>query len=170
MQTTMRMWQTIAILVFVALALGATVAACGGGSTSSSASPAVTPSPSASSPISNEEQITANWEMFFAGTTSAARKIGLLQNGDQFADVIRAQADSALSQATQAKVAKVKLLSATKAAVTYSILMNDKVVLADQHGEAVLQDGVWKVGAASFKALLALEAGASAAPSPAATQ
>ena len=33
----------------------------------------------------------------------------------------------------------------------------------DQKGQAVLQDGTWKVSAASFQALLALESGAGGA-------
>ena len=37
-------------------------------------------------------QITANWEAFFNGKTDAAKKIALLQNGDKFSTIIKAQA------------------------------------------------------------------------------
>jgi hypothetical protein len=163
-----RKWFIAVAVALVVVALGVTVAACGSSSKSSTASP--TPSPTASQ--SAETQIKANWEKFFAGTTPAAQKISLLQNGDQFASVIKAQAGLPMSQATQAKVTAVKMLSATKARVTYSILMNGQVALANQTGEAVLQNGTWKVGAASFQALLALEQqsqGTSGSPSATST-
>jgi hypothetical protein len=110
-------------------------------------------------------QIKADWEAFFAGTTSAARKISLLQNGSQFAKIIQAQAGSIIAKGTQAKVTAVKVLSPTTATVTYSILLNGVVALANQTGQATLQGGVWKVGAKSFSALLALE-GQTASPAP----
>jgi hypothetical protein len=113
----------------------------------------------------DEAEIVANWEAFFDGATPADRKIELLQNGEQFADVIEARAESPLSQSTTAKVSAVTVTSDTEATVTYSILMGGQAVLPDQTGMAVLENGLWKVGAESFQALLALE-GASGAPSP----
>lgn len=166
----------IYVIVVVVLALGSTLAACGddeegeSASPSSSPTPAASPSPSTSELSGEEAQIAANWEEFFAGTTAADRKIALLQNGEQFADVIEARAESPLSQSTTAEVTAVTLTSDTDATVTYSILMSEQVVLPDQTGQAVLEDGVWKVGAASFQALLALEGAASGAPSPSATE
>jgi hypothetical protein len=164
---TGRKWFIGIAVAVVAVVLVVTVAACGGSSTSSSSS-----TPSATASQSAEAQVKADWEKFFAGTTPAAEKISLLQNGDQFAGVIKAQAGQPLSQATQANVTAVKMISATEAQVTYSILMNGQVALADQTGQAVLENGSWKVGAASFQALLALEQqsqGASGSPSPTAT-
>jgi hypothetical protein len=162
----------MAILAAVAvLAIGAVLEACGGGGASSSTSasstptPVSSPSPSASALSGEAAQIAASWEAFFAGTTPADRKIGLLQNGEQFAKVIKAQAESPISQSTTAKVSAVTLDSDTEATVIYSILLGGQVALADQTGQAVLEDGVWKVGAQSFQALLALQ-GASGAPSP----
>ena len=69
----------------LALALLAVLAACGSSSTSSVSGPLSTrSSPSATA------LITANWEAFFSGTTSAATKITLLQNGQRFATIINA--------------------------------------------------------------------------------
>ena len=92
----------------------------------------------------------------------------MLQNGQQFASVIQAQANSPLAQGSSAKVTAVTVVSPTKAKVTYSILLAGQVVLADQKGEATLEAGVWKVSAKSFSALLALE-GQSGAGSPSAS-
>jgi hypothetical protein len=147
------------LLVLLLLAAG-----CGSKSSPSS-SPTSTASPT---PASAEAQIKANWETFFAGKTPAAQKIAFVQNGQQFANVIQAQADLPLAQGSSAKVTAVTVVSATKAKVTYSILLAGVVALADQKGEAVLDGGVWKVSAKSFAALLALE-GQSGTSSPSAS-
>jgi len=96
------------------LALAATMAACSSSSTTTAASPSSAPpsSAAASSPAvtsssavasspgqaasgNAKAQITSNWEAFFNGQTSAAKKIALLENGQKFASVINAQAGSA---------------------------------------------------------------------------
>jgi len=158
--------------MMIALWLAIMVAACGGGSSTPTASPSstlqATPTPSPSSTAGQIEAITVNWEAFFSGSTPAARKIELLQNGQQFAQIIRAQASSPISKATTARVSDVRVLSPATATVTYSILQGGQVALADQTGEAVLEDGVWKVAAETFAALLALE-GVNVSPSPSST-
>jgi hypothetical protein len=166
------------------MALAATMAACSSSSTSSataqpssaasSAAPASSPSAIASSPASSSSgavasgnakaQITANWEAFFNGQTSAAKKISLLENGQKFATVIKAQAGSGLASSAGAKVTAVVVNSATKATVTYDITLSGATALANQTGTAIYQDGVWKVGDVSFCQLLKLE-NAGTAPS-----
>ena len=139
----------VACLVVLPLVL----AACGS-KASGNATPTPTPSTSADAAAA---QVKANWQTFFAGTTSADKKIALVQGAQQFAAVIRAQAASPLAKATQASVTSVKLVSPTKAEVKYAITQGGQPVLPNQTGVAVLQGGVWKVSAASFSALLALE-------------
>ena len=159
------------------VALAATMAACSSSSTStataqpssavSSATSASSPSAVASSPASSSSgaaasgnakaQITANWEAFFNGQTSAAKKISLLQNGQKFAAVINAQAGSGLASSAGAKVTAVVVNSATSATVTYDITLSGATALGNQTGTAVYQDGVWKVGDISFCQLLKLE-------------
>jgi hypothetical protein len=150
------------------MALASAVTAC----SSSSSSPSTSSAPSSSAPASSASasagdssaaaQIKANWEAFFSGTTSAAKKISLLQNGQKFAAVIEAQARSGLAKSASAKVTAVSVTSPTKATVTYDILLAGKPALTNQTGQAVYQDGTWKVGDASFCALLALENGGKA--------
>ena len=81
----------------------------------------------------------------------------LLQNGQVFAAVIKAQAGSALASSATSKVSKVTIESPTQAKVTYSILVGGQPALSNQTGVAVKQNGVWKVGDASFCGLLTVE-------------
>jgi hypothetical protein len=156
------------------LALAATVAACSSSSSSSAAgapssaasasSPATSGSsaPAASSPgggtsANAKAEIKANWEAFFDGQTSAAKKISLLENGQKFAAVINAQAGSGLASSAGAKVTAVVVNSPTKATVSYDITLSGATALGNQTGTAVYQDGKWKVGDVSFCQLLKLE-------------
>ncbi len=139
------------------LALVAALAACGSSSTSSVSAPASThPAPSATAVI------TANWEAFFSGKTSAAKKITLLQNGQAYTAIIDAQSGSSLASSASAKVTKLTVTSPAQATVTYNVLLGTTPVLTNQSGVAVYQNGIWKVGDASFCGLLALENGGKA--------
>jgi len=102
-------------------------------------------------------KIKTDWIAFFAGSTPAKRKIALLQNGRSFAAIINSQASSPISKSVTATVAAVKVASATKATVRYSLDLGGLPALKNQTGVAVLQNGTWKVGDKSFCALLALE-------------
>ena len=155
-------WTGRVVLAACLLALPVVLAACG----SKSSAATSTPTPSATASASVASLITSDWQTFFDGATPATRKIALLQNGQQFATVITAQAASPLAKASQAQVTAVKVTSPTTATVTYSIVENGQVALPGQKGQAVLDGGVWKVSAPSFQALLKLEQGqASSSPS-----
>jgi hypothetical protein len=157
------------------------MAACSssGSSSAAGAPSASAPAPSSSAPVSSsapasspaapgssapaaaggnaKAQITTNWEAFFNGQTGAAKKISLLQNGDKFAAIIRAQAGSGLASSAGAKVTAVVVNSATSATVSYDITLSGATALANQTGTAVYEDGMWKVGDVSFCQLLKLE-------------
>ena len=153
-------------LVVSGAGCGLVLAACGNGpapKASSSASP-----PAAPASGSATARITADWQAFFDAKTPAARRVQLLQNGQVFAPVIRAQSGSGLASAATAKVTKVTLTSPDQAKVTYSILIGGTPQLQNQTGVAVLQNGTWKVGDASFCGLLALENGGKTSGLPAA--
>ena len=157
-------------VVVLGPALGVVLVACGSSGTTA---PKAGSSPSASAsaaPASGSAtaQITADWQAFFNAKTPVARRVELLQNGQVFAPVIRAQAGSTLASAATAQVTKVTLVSPAQAKVTYSILVGGTPQLKNQAGVAVLQDGTWKVGDASFCGLLALENGGSTSGLPAA--
>lgn len=164
--------------LFSALVLGLImfVVACGDSSSTSTTTTASAPTTttaaastttssasvtSSSAPESPEEAaIKANWEEFFDGSLPVADGIALLENGQQYAKELEAQAASPLGKAVTASVSSVTVTSPSTAEVTYSILLSGQVALPDQTGQAVLQDGVWKVSAESFLALLALQQGA----------
>jgi len=159
------------------VALAVAVAAC-----SSSSSPSATSSgPASSSPSSapvgspvpagsststgspgNSASIATNWETFFDGKTSAAKKVALLQNGSKYATAIDALAGSGLATSAGAKVTAVVVNTATSATVSYSITLSGATALPGQTGTAVYQSGIWKVGDVSFCDLLKLENGGTA--------
>ena len=165
------------------LALTATVAACSSSSTAAGTAPSSAPAASApaSSPAATgssaassssaaagssgsgaKAQITANWDAFFNGQTSAAKKISLLQNGQKYAATIGAQAGSSTAKTAGAKVTSVVVNSATSATVKYDITVSGSPVLSNQTGTAVYQGGTWKVSDANFCSLLTLENGGKA--------
>jgi hypothetical protein len=171
------------ILLVGALAAG--LAACSGNSNSSSSGASSSPSsaPSSSAPASSAAPVTsaspagssgsasaiaANWAAFFNAKTPVAKRVSLLQDGQTFQSIIKSQAGSGLAASATAKVTKVTMVSSTQAKVTYSILIGGQSALAHQAGVAVLQDGTWKVGLASFCGLLALENGGKTSGLPAA--
>src|SRR3984885_7645212 len=165
------------ILLVAALAAG--LAACSSSSNSSSSGASSSPSsaPSSSAPASSASPasssgpasaIAANWAAFFNAKTPVAKRVSLLQDGQTFQSIIKSQAGSGLAASATAKVTKGTVVSSTQAKVTYSILIGGQSALAKQAGVAVLQDGTWKVGLASFCGLLALENGGKTSGLPAA--
>jgi hypothetical protein len=160
----------LSIPLFMLLcAVCTSVAACGGGSTSSSSSApgpsagsSPTASPSASATGGNAvAEITANWIAFFNPKTPMAKRVSLIENGQAFASAIQSSAAFPGASSASATVSKVTLTSATQASVIYSILLLGQPVpgLTNTKGVAVLQNGTWKVGDASFCVLLTLENG-----------
>jgi hypothetical protein len=162
------------LIVLACAALGVTLAACGGSSSGSSAastspsSAAASSAPAASSSAASGSSagsssaataVAANWTAFFSAKTPVAKRATLLQDGQDFTAVIKAQASSGLASAASAKVTKVTVTSPTQATVVYDIVVGGEAALPNQKGTAVLQDGTWKVGLSSFCGLLTLEAG-----------
>jgi hypothetical protein len=94
--------------------------------------------------------------------------VALLQDGSQFASVIKAQAGGGLASEASAQVTKVTVISTAQAAVTYNILLDGTPALKNQSGSAVYQDGTWKVGVSSFCSLLSLENSGNTSSLPAA--
>jgi hypothetical protein len=156
MRCPKRVWAVV-----LGSALSVSLAACSSGGKTNTKSSASATTGGATA------QITANWEEFFNAKTPVSRRVQLLQNGQVFAAVISAQAGSGLASQASAKVSKVTVTSTSQATVNYSILVAGQTALPNQTGVAVLEDGVWKVGDASFCGLLLLESNGSAAGLPA---
>lgn len=164
-----------AVAVTIVLVAGCSSSSPSTSTTSSSSAPpatssasSATPSGSAASSTSSgpesaaAAQITAAWTEFFDGATPAARKAQLLENGQVFAPVIAGLAASPLAKSAKATVSEVQVTSPDKATVTYSVSIGGQPALTNQTGTAVLVDGQWKVGDASFCQLLSLQGAAPA--------
>ena len=140
------------VIVLVAAAIAGWFLASTNNSTTTS-----TPGTATTSQTAATNQIRTNWVKFFSGTTDAATKVSLLQNGQAFTQYVQAQSQSPTAQSTTASVANVSLHSDNKTAtVTYTISQGGTPVLQNQTGQAVLENGVWKVSDASFCQLLQL--------------
>jgi hypothetical protein len=122
---------------------------------SSSSSAAVTSAAAAAG--ADQTAIKAVYLAFFKGSTAAAEKVRLLQNGAAFAPVIAAQAKSPLAQSTAVTVSSVTMQSPDRATVVYTVSLGGQPALANQAGMAVREAGSWKVAAVTFCALLSLE-------------
>lgn len=147
---------SIAAIAVVAAAL---LAGCGSSSSSSSSSSAskTTSTTASQSPAAEQAQIKQAWLEFFAASTPASTKVSLLQNGQQFSSVIKAEAKSPLAQQVKAQVSSVTLTSANTASVKYTILLAGTPALKNRTGTAIKTGGRWKVALASFCQLLTLQ-------------
>ena len=161
--------------VFLIFALGAVMAvtACSSSSSSgakpsasastsaasTSAAPATSavPSSSGGGSAAAVAQIKANWEAFFNPKTPLATRVSLLQNGQAFESLIKAQASLPLASSATSSVSSVTVESPAQAKVVYSILLGGSPALKNEPGVAVYQSGIWKVGDQSFCALLSQE-------------
>jgi tRNA U34 5-methylaminomethyl-2-thiouridine-forming methyltransferase MnmC len=138
-------------LVLVSLVLVGTLAACGGSGHKTASTQNTT-----TSTTSAKQQVEAAWLAFFSSKTPPAKKAALLENGTQFAPVLKSMSSSPLAKNTKAKVSNVKV-AGTKAQVTYTIYVGSTPALKNQRGTAVEQNGQWKVSDASLCAILALQ-------------
>ncbi|MFF2953817.1 hypothetical protein ACFVVU_21055 [Kitasatospora sp. NPDC057965] len=127
------------------------------------------PSPGATAPAdpaAATSEITANWQKFFDPTTPIPEKAALLQNGDTLLPVLEGFAQDPRVGQVQAKVTNVAFTSATEATVTYELSLQGSVVEPAATGQAVLDNGTWKVSRATLCGLLTQAAGATGTPIP----
>ncbi|MEY9943550.1 hypothetical protein ABH937_000605 [Kitasatospora sp. GAS1066B] len=125
---------------------------------SPSATGAASPTPTGTAPAdvaAATAQVTQNWQSFFSPATPISAKAGLLQNGDQLQPLLQAfAADPRISQIS-AQVTNVQFSSASTATVTYNLLLQGQVVQPNAAGQAVLENGTWKVSQATLCGLVA---------------
>jgi hypothetical protein len=137
------------------------LAACGGGSPASSK-----PTASATAvaePVSGPAAvaaITANWKTVFNGKASIPSRLALVQDGQQVAAFVQAQAKTSFGAAASgstATVSTVTITSPSRATVHYEVLLLGTPLLKNQVGAAVYLNGIWKVSIASFCGLAYLQ-------------
>lgn len=152
-----------------ALGLAALLALAGCGSSGSGGTGAqTTPVPVSSTPDQTQAiaAITSAWTTFFHTGTKPAIAEQLLQNGNHMAAAIRvaAQVQKQSKIVEDAKVTNVAFTSPTAATVTYNLLSHGSTLLPGATGQAVLQNGQWKVSSSTFCTLVALGAGGKKIP------
>lgn len=141
------------------------LAACGGGSPAAKpSSPKPTTGATApAEPASGSAAvaaITANWKTVFNGKAPLSRRLALVQNGQQVAAFVQAQAKTSFGQAatgSTATVSSVIISSPAQATVHWDLDLLGTPLLKNQVGSAVYLGGVWKVSIASFCGLAYLE-------------
>lgn len=122
----------------------------------STTSAAATSAAAAAADPATTQAVTDTYVTFFNGTTPPATRAGLVENGDAFLPALEGMAADPQATATSATVEGVTASDGV-AAVSWTLLMNGAPVLPDQSGEAVDDGGTWKVSAATFCALLAIQ-------------
>jgi len=157
----------VAFSLLAAAGIALTACSSGGGSgNTTSATPTAPPASQSPTPAASGEPATGsgavaaikkNWATFFNAKTPTSQRIALLQDGNMVAARLKTESQGNLAAAASAKVTHVTLTGTSQASVTYSILVAGQAVLPNQQGVAIYEDGVWKVGLASFCALLKLE-------------
>lgn len=155
----------------IAVIAAATVTGCSddksdnaASSTTTTAAAATTSAaaPAAGSPAADPattKAVTDAYVLFFDAKQPADKRAAAVEKGDVFAPVLAAQAGNPQAQGTSATVSKVTTVDADHADVTYTLLMGGNPVLPDQAGQAVQENGQWKVAATTFCALLKLQGG-----------
>ncbi|MFF7456917.1 hypothetical protein [Kitasatospora sp. NPDC008115] len=148
-----------------------TATATGTGTATATATTTVTgtASPGATGPADPAAATTAitdNWQKFFDPTTPIPEKASLLQNGDVLLPVLEGFAQDPRVGQVKARVTDVAFTSPTEATVTYELSLEGNVVEPAATGQAVLDNGVWKVSRSTLCALLVQAAGATGTPIP----
>jgi hypothetical protein len=106
------------------------------------------------------QAVTDVFVKFFAGQTPPDQKATLVENGATFAPALQAlQGQNPAANTTTATVSNVKLNDPNHADVTYSLMLGANPVLPNQQGKAVREGDQWKVAAATFCEVSALQGG-----------
>ena len=121
----------------------------------SAASPSA-PAQPATGPAA-QAAVKSTWETFFNGNVPIPSRIGLLEDGQQFASFVSSQAKTSLGALVlqaSAKVSSVVLMPPDQATVTYTILLGGKPLAKNLTGTAVYNGGAWKISKTTFCSLL----------------
>jgi hypothetical protein len=97
-------------------------------------------------------EVETNWERFFNPRTPIEERIALLQDGEQLSPMVEAFAAHPRYGQAKAAIEQVVFGTATTADVTYTLSLRGRP-LPSAVGNAVLQDGTWKVSIPTFCSL-----------------
>ncbi|WP_370109670.1 hypothetical protein [Streptacidiphilus sp. MAP12-33] len=88
----------------------------------------------------------------------------MLQNGQHLTTVLQGFAGNPLAAKASVTVTAVQFTSPTTAQVTYNLCQSGTPALPNAKGQAVLENGTWKVSDTTLCALVALSNGGKAVP------
>ncbi|MFC4467325.1 hypothetical protein ACFPH6_22820 [Streptomyces xiangluensis] len=94
-------------------------------------------------------EVETNWARFFHPRTPVKERTALLKDGEQLAPMVAAFAAHPRYGQAQAEVEQVVFATATTADVTYTLSLPGRA-LPSILGNAVLEDGTWKVSVPTF--------------------
>lgn len=136
----------------VVLATGFIAAACGGGSSGSSSTTTT------QSPAQAKAEITAAWEKFFDPSVPVDQKKDVVQNYDALLPTLQTQTTNPQAAGIKASVKDVTLQGDSSAQVTYDIVnaKDGTPLLPNASGQAVKENGQWKVSEQTFCSLIKL--------------
>jgi ABC-type glycerol-3-phosphate transport system substrate-binding protein len=130
------------------------LAACGGGDDESDTADATTTT--TASPAQASADITAMWTSYFKAGNPVDDAVASLENGATYRDAIIQQQQSGATNGLSVVVKDVQVINPKLGQVTYDIVINGNVALANSKGNAVFVDGKWKVSEQHFCVLLSL--------------
>jgi hypothetical protein len=107
-------------------------------------------------PAAATAQIKQNWELFFSPKTPVSDKVKYLQHGTALAPLLQGFAADPRVGQVSSTVSNVVFTSPTTATVTYSLSLQGTVVEPNATGQAVLENGTWKVSVSTLCGLVAL--------------
>jgi hypothetical protein len=99
--------------------------------------------------------VTKAYTTFFGGTKNPAALIADLQNGPKLSAALAQESSNPTAATLTATVSAVTLLNPHVANVTWTLLSKGSPLLTNTSGQAVLEDGTWKLAAGTFCGLVA---------------
>ncbi len=130
----------------VVLSLGLVAAACGSGGEKKQ------------TPAEAKAEITKVWQDFFNPAIPVEQKKDLVENYDQLLPILKTQTTNPQAAQIKAAVKDVTLQGDNNATVTYDIVstQTNEPLLPNASGQAIKQDGKWKVSQQTFCSLIKL--------------
>ena len=132
--------------------------------TAASASEETTAAQAAAGDEATNKEISDAFVNFFNGQNPPQQRAALVENGATFAPMLEGMKANPRASGTSATVTGVKTVDANNADVTWTLNLNGAPVMPDQTGQAINDGGTWKVSAATFCALLAIQGGGGPTP------
>lgn len=138
-------------VVALTLLAAAFLAACSGDGEKREAAP-----PTTAPSTDPKAEITTMWSRFFVDSTPTEEKVRNLENGEAHRADIEQTLATGQTKGVTIEVKEVNVTSPTAATVSYAILLNGEPAVPSATGDAILQDGRWKVTEKVFCVLIQL--------------